>query len=109
LSRRSSVLAKVPDCPRILERLTSGNELPEAALLSKRFIFLLHLPRPETDLIRNYRLTRGSMALLKYFDTPRLWPDDGSFQVATGYPAPPPGFVEGLIKQGVLEPAGRAS
>jgi hypothetical protein len=105
LSRRSSVLDRVPDCPRILERLTAGDEVPEAGLLRKRFIFLLHLPRPETDLIRNFRLNRGSMALLNYFDTPRIWPDDGSFQAETGYPAPPPGFIEGFIERGVLEPA----
>lgn len=110
LSRRASVLRRVPDCPRILQALADRREeAPRAGRLRSRYDFLLHLPRPQTDVVHNFVLTEPSAALLEYFQRPRGWPDEEAFERETGYPAPPSAFFEALFERGVLEASPRGA
>lgn len=107
LTRRAFVLRRLPDCPRILEQLVDpARPALQPALLRKRYDFLLHLPRHETQTVHNYVLTGPSTAVLEYLREPRSLGDfELTFPRETGFPAPPPAFFEDLAEKGVLEKA----
>ena len=104
LSSRSAVLRRLPDCARILQHLIGGSDGPlDAALLYPRYDFLLLLPPDDTGVVTNFVINEPGAALLEYFLRPRVWPDNGDFQLQTGYPMPSREFIQDLVAQGVLE------
>jgi radical SAM superfamily enzyme YgiQ (UPF0313 family) len=105
LSDRAAVLLRVPDCPRILEKLVEDRDaLPSPRLLRRRYDFLLHLLPPGTDVIQNLELSRASAAYLyqigKTQDRVRGAEHGGE---AANFPSPPASFTDALVRRGVLK------
>jgi radical SAM superfamily enzyme YgiQ (UPF0313 family) len=107
LSRRSAVVRNVPDCPRILERLSESNDKHfSPTRRSKRFDFLLRLRGLEE--VENCVLTPACASLLEYFEKPRSVPGyRKTFRDETGYSAPSSSFLRTLFSEGTLESAGK--
>jgi hypothetical protein len=105
LSNRSIVLRNVPDCPAILNALRdSDGGLVPPRFLRKRFNFLLYLPSGAEEMLHNFELTEASTSLMEHLAAACSWPDgQTTFELETGYPAPPADFLHALADRGFLE------
>ncbi|HEY6340022.1 MAG TPA: radical SAM protein [Bryobacteraceae bacterium] len=105
LSSRVAVIRSVPDCPRMLEQLMAGPADPRAfSRRRKRLNFMLHLRPPQNDEVHNSVVTPACAALLEFSRASRtLGEYRARFPEETGYPAPPPSFLQSLLEQGILE------